>query len=300
MTRPRSKQQRRRKGNASWPAAEATSPVTPTAPSSAAPLRPVSPWTPPRARPTAPLHLTASLPAPLHAPRGQLHAPRPDPAKDPQRFSVHTAWPHPRTLPRRRPHALWRSATGLLPPPPPGQSAPGVPVSASPGQREPEQAADFLRQLRPRRSPAKSPPPALTDCAPDQSKRVCGRGALTDCPSDQSECALAIGAATASGPRPVRASSRAEETSGNFPRVPLSSGTRGRAASGGAGLWAERGWGRERAGSTPSPGGPRCQVIPTGGGVRTQTLRTYPGLPRFRDPHWCGLRAGLSGLPAAG
>lgn len=192
MTRPRSKHQGR-KGNAGLSATEATSPVTPATdgerPAPPFPSRrtqcggdPRPPACTPRRAPPAwppaadPSSCTAALVPGPHTPHGTAPRPaRPDPRSGPQELKC----PHG-TAPPALPASTAASRTMTLRTGPPATAAvaaaaagpgpPGLPVPASPGQRQPEQAADFLRQLRPSRSPGKSPPPGLTDSLQVQSE----------------------------------------------------------------------------------------------------------------------------------
>lgn len=148
MTCPRSKP-RSRKGNAGLLAAKATSPVTPTTTEKQrAPHFPLAgckdavwgcPRPPACTPPAAPLQLarrrhprprvpTSPLDPSQHT-HTQIRSPpgRQTLAQDPKRLRVHSAGARSRSLPRRRPHALWRSGPGLQSPPsPPG---PGRPAS---------------------------------------------------------------------------------------------------------------------------------------------------------------------------
>lgn len=158
--------------------------ATPTPPSSAAPPRPRAPRPPVRAprraphRRPAPLCVRARPPVPRGTPEA-------GPAEEPKgSVSTRLGPPAPPSTPSSSrtmalhtgcPAAAATAAASAAGPEPRGH-----PVPASPGQRELAKAADFLHQLRPRRSPGKSPPPALTECAPGQLKRACGGGVLTD------------------------------------------------------------------------------------------------------------------------
>ena len=211
MTRPRSKQLSSRK---CWlPTAEATFRRRPHH----------------RQRPGLPLsHPPWPQPA-LHHPAGPYLA-ETRPAKDP-RDSTSTRPGPSAPPPRRRPHSLWRSASGLPPPPP---QVPGHPGS---GSRLPGAVgAPAGRGLPP---PAPPPPQSREEPAADADgmhprpiearKRKGALDGLLRRPIGT------LNRATASRPRPLCASARAEEASSNFPRVPPSSGTHGGAAAGAMG-----------------------------------------------------------------
>ena len=243
MTRPRSKQLSSRK---CWlPTAEATfrrrprprsgdAHITDSAPAYRSLIR-----LGPSPRSTTPQDHTSQRPDPLKTPETQRPRDRARPRPHHAGGLTHYGDPH-RGSRRRR---LRSRAT----------RAPG---RGFPGQWEPLQAVDFLHQLRRRRRAAKSPPPTLTECIPDQLKHARGRVHLTDCCGGQSERSTALPLA---GPAPSAlppGRKRRAVTVPEFLRAQgLTEGPRparvgGVEVVGGVSLG--RGRGRGRAGPTPS------------------------------------------------
>lgn len=155
MTCPRSKPQSK-KGKAGFLAAETTSPVIPTTTKKRrAPHFPGArtqcggaphpPACTPRRSPAARPPPTTRAPGP-HVPRGSSPGPeRPDPGSGPQKVKCpqrRAPLALPATSAGSRTMALQTRAPATAVATGPG--SPGLPVPASPGQREPKQASDFL------------------------------------------------------------------------------------------------------------------------------------------------------------
>lgn len=142
---------------------------------------PCTPRRAPPARPPAadPSSCSAALAPDPHAPRGPAPAARGrTPRSGPQELKCpHGRAPPARSLPRPRPHALWRSEPGLPPPPPPPPSPPPPPPPQGPGRpaSQSQRPQGSASRSRPRTSSASS---ALA-AAPGRARRQDRRTART-------------------------------------------------------------------------------------------------------------------------
>ena len=238
MTRPRSKQMSSRKGNAGCPRPRPRSGdvrITDSAPACRALVGPG-----PSPRSTIPADRTSQRPDPLKTPEAQPPRDRARPRPNHAGGLTHYGDSH-RGSRRRRRHLRPRATRA------PGRGFPravrapagrGLPPPAPPpppqGREEPAADADGMH---PRPIEALKRKGALDGLL----RRPVGT----------------LNHSTASRPRPVCASARAEEASSNFPRVPPSLGTHGGAAAGAMGGATSMGGtgrgGRRRGRTGPTP-----------------------------------------------